>query len=239
MPYPSKGDKLAQPTLIMKMREASGRRGLVFPKPHDQTKDLALIDAYKGGDDDAGIELLKDYDDVIDYIYNNPSRPPRRPKGANITFGFTTEDREDLYSTIVLHFFRLVDEYDPAKGPFEHMVRATLHFRVFVDFFEVKIDELFNEMSLDALVYEIPVEVKSILLEDSDLIPADHIELYQLLNVLTEKEYEVLYLSAVNEWDSQVVSEETGINRSTVRGVKRRAIKKIREEAIRKGLTLE
>jgi RNA polymerase sigma factor (sigma-70 family) len=206
----------------------------VPPIKHDSNSDLALITAYKNGDEEAGMKLLESYMDIISYIFKNPTKPPRRTKQMRKLFTHLNHfDREDMFQEIIYQFFLLVHEYDPSLGkPFENFVKGVLHQRFFNRYFsEVLEDEKHKSKTVEFDDnMNIEEKAKSILLEENELkLPSHYIELYQALNQLGTRQREILILSEVKGWNATEIARELGINPNTVRATKKKAIERLRE----------
>jgi RNA polymerase sigma factor (sigma-70 family) len=199
---------------------------------HDPREDQALITAYNNGDEDAGWVLFENYSDVASIVYKFPSKPPyKTEKMRKLHYQpLSIEDKEDLFQEIAFHFFKLVGEFDPdMKKPFEHMIRAKLHQRVFNNFFSEFIEVETNEVEFDE---ELDFEAKanSIFLEEgiTENLPSEHIELYQAFNQLSKRQREVLEMSIVKGWDSREIAEELGLKSATVRVTLKNGLEKLR-----------
>lgn len=217
---PSEVDKLRTIVSMMNTINQGKRKG-------NNEEEIALIEAWQDGIQEAGIDLVKRYLNIMAYIYQNPSKPPRMSRKGNISFSQNYQDKEDLFATILLNFFEMVDEYDPENGKFENFVHSTLHYRVYKEYFEVKFDELMNESNLADYETSLTTCDDSFIIEDSKT-PSEHIELYQALNKLTKRQKQVIELLVMNGWNSTVVSEELKISSATVRRIKQEAIKSLK-----------
>lgn len=227
MPKARNGEYLADPTELMKMRAEAGRHRMLY-KEHDQITDLILIEEYLDGDEQAMMTLIERYSDVIYFAYNNPAKRPGQKIAKNLTFNFTTEDKEDLWNCAILNFVDLVTSYDQSKGPFEHYVRGTLRYRVFNEFFQVGMDIQINETEFE-FDDQITADFKSIFIEDDDYVPTDYIQLYQALNTLTARQREIFEMMVVNDWTAQETADELGVARSTALNTHRQTVKKLRK----------
>ncbi|TWJ39625.1 hypothetical protein CHCC5027_3538 [Bacillus paralicheniformis] len=230
----SQSTKLPDNKVQRLMKEA--QRG-VAPLKHNQETDLALIEAYKNGNEEAGWELAESYVDVFSVIMNKPTKPPRRTKAMQRLWADPTyQDYEDLFQEILYHFFRLVEEDNTNKTPFSYYIRAKLHQRVFNNFFSEFIETKKVEVEYDERKHSETVEEDIFLDEYSEKPPAHYLELYNALNHLTTKQRQVVVLKKSKGWSSREVAEELGISQDAVRKQLERGMKKLRK-AMDKSIT--
>ncbi|AYP68748.1 RNA polymerase sigma factor [Bacillus phage vB_BpsS-36] len=215
---------------LKRLQGKAGRK--VKAVEHDRNSDLALVVAYKNGDEEAGLKLMESYLDIISIVYKYPSKPPfKSAKMSKLHYSpLTYEDKEDLFQEIMAHFFKLVNEFDPALDkPFEHMIRAKLHQRVFNNFFSEFIEIETHETEFDDDL-DFECKANSILLDESitEKLPEQYIELYQAFNQLGARQRQVMEMSVVKGWNSKEIAEELGITPSTVRVTLKKALESVR-----------
>lgn len=227
MPKARSGEHLAEPTELMKMRAEAGRRRMQY-KEHDQITDLMLVEEYRDGNENAMMELIDRYSDVIYFAYNNPAKLPGQKIAKNLSFSFTPEDKEDLWNCAILNFVDLVTHYDEEKGPLEYYVRGTLRYRVFNEFFQVEMEKIINESDKE-LDDQFISEFKSIFIEDADYVPSNYIELYQAMNTLTIRQKQIFEMQVVNGWSHAEVAKELGISAGTVMNTKNTVVRKLQK----------
>jgi len=199
---------------------------------HDPKVDNALIVAYVNGDEEAGWELFESYADIASIVYKFPSKPPYKTAAmSKLHYApLSPEDKEDLFQEIAFHFFKLVGEFDPElKKPFEHMVRAKLHQRVFNQYFSEYISVETNETEFDEEL-DFEAAAHEIVLDESmtQSLPSEHIELYQALNQLSEKQREIVIMSVVKGWNATEIGKELGIKSNAARQQLFKAMNKLR-----------
>lgn len=226
-------DRWIHKTEVQKIQQRVSRIIPDFPK--DPREDRALITAYKNGSQEAGRALIENYLDIISIIYCKPSNPPkmRKPDGQRFIIrppSPNIHDKEDILQEILLQFFGLVEEYDESFGlPFFALIKGKLflrfHNKYYREFFDIKAKECEYDEE-----FELPYSSPEDLYED-DKAPkgsAKHIELYEAMNKLTKRQREVLELSIVKGWTSNVVAQELGSSPEAVRKAKERALDKLK-----------
>lgn len=214
---------------MQKLQEKASRKTPAIE--HDNKQDHALVIAYRNGDEEAGLQLLESYIDMIGYIYKNPHRAQFK-KNAKVNIDWTSEDKEDLFQEICLHFFQLVSEFDGERD-FQGLIKGKLHLRVYDNFFEDVVDHKFNEIEFDES-FDFEAKSQSILSEETKgSLPSDHLELYQAFNTLGKRQREVVELVIVKGWNSTEVSQELGITPATVRKTLEHGLKKLRASLIK------
>lgn len=203
----------------------------------DDKQDMALLRAYQNGNEDAGMQLVENYVDLVSHIYRYPFNPPRYGKRNSKFAGkrphITEFDREDLMQEILLQFFVLLNEYDADTGkPLQAILKGKLHHRVYDNFFREFLDVHHNEVRDDEYLNSLSEEDTTSKLFVNDImsgIPSDHLELYQALNKLGKRQREVFLLSEVNGWNATEIAKELGVSASTVRSNKEFALRRLRE----------
>lgn len=196
-------------------------------KKAEHNLDRELAQRYKEGDLEAGFELLVSYKDVLSQIYKHPTKTQYR-KNVRVYVNWTKEDKENLFQETVLHFYRLIEEYDPSVGNFEGLVKGNLHLRVFRSFVQDLLDNKIKETDDDELEF-MQVTDNYLFIDDKVKLPSEHLKLYNALNKLRKREREVILLSTINSWTSQVVGEELGISANTARWHLKKGLDKLRE----------
>jgi RNA polymerase sigma factor (sigma-70 family) len=202
----------------------------------DNKQDMALLRAYQSGNEEAGMELVENYLDIISEIYRHPFSPQRRGQrkkfvGQKPHIG--AQDREDFLQEILLQFFVLVGEYDADTGkPFEAIIKGKLHHRAYHSYFSEFLDkhhnEDANENTFDDLIDEDTTEGLFVS-ELNEGVPADHLDLYQAMNKLGKRQREVFIMSFVNGWTGEEIAQELGISPNTVWVTKSKALAKMKE----------
>ncbi|AGE61035.1 RNA polymerase sigma-70 factor [Bacillus phage Finn] len=201
----------------------------VAPIKRDQNRDRFLVGQFIRGMEEAGFELLKNYADVVSYIYNVPHKPKNRA-GSTITIDWTFQDKEDLFQEILMHFFELCYEYDVTKGTFAALIIGKLHNKVYRSFFNAVADAKINERALPEGADFID-EVRSILNteEDEREITPEVANLYAAFNSLTDLQKKVVNLVVIRGWTLKESADELGMSKQATRQAKERAIKNMRE----------
>lgn len=211
---------------IQKLQQRASRKQNAIV--HDNAQDKALVTAYKNGDEEAGLQLLESYIDLVSYIYRYPQKAQYKT-GAKLNIDWTPADKEDLIQEICLHFFALVNEYDAHLGDFQAIVKGKLHLRVYNNFFEDAVTTKFNEIEFDESI-DFEAKANSILLDEgmTESLPSQHLELYQALNQLTAQQRDIVTMSIVKGWNSKEISQETGLAHATVRQNLKRGLDKLK-----------
>jgi RNA polymerase sigma factor (sigma-70 family) len=206
----------------------------VSPIKHDKEYDSSMITAYLNGNEEAGLQLLESYIDIVGYIYKNPQRAQFKEKSAKLKLDWTYQDREDLMQEICLHFFTLVHEYD-FERPFEGLVKGKLHLRVFNNFFEefaeTKLQEMSDEEIEDKSSLVFSEDLQSILLDENQVskLPSEHLALYNAMNQLSPSQRQIIEMSVVKGWNSIVIAEELDMKDAAVRKALSRGMKRLKE----------
>lgn len=209
--------------------------GVIDDFPKDNREDLALIKAYKAGNENAGKALVENYLDIISVIYNNPSNPPkmRKPDGAK----FITRppapnlyDKEDILQEILYQFFVLIQEYDEDYGlPFYALVKGKLflrfHNNYYREYFSIKSKECEYTDELEGYYTKLKEQDQE---EVPPRRPSDYPQLYEALDKLSNKQRQVVEMSVVKGWDSSFIAEELGMKNSTVRVHLKRGLDKLK-----------
>lgn len=220
-------NKMAKKHPIQRMMEEA-RRG-VAPREHDYRHEKALIVAFQNGDESAGFELVKLYQDVFSVIINRPADAPfnggRMRKlwdGAPSYY-----DYEDMYQEILTQFIEMVLEFDTSgETPFEHKARRTLHQRFFNRYFSEFIESRDQEQSYDdSRLIDSP---DSLFNETPKKQPSEYNHLYNALDKLSKRQREVVEMSVVKRWDSTFIAEELGMSSNTVRVHLKRGLEKLK-----------
>jgi RNA polymerase sigma factor (sigma-70 family) len=200
----------------------------VEPIKHDQRQDLALINAYKNGNEEACIKLIENYLDVFNYILHNPTKPPYKKRLTRGKLNMNFQDYEDLFQEIVFQFIKLMNEYDPSQGiPFELFVKKMLHQRVYDQYFKEYIDRKEKETQMTPLQEKLlRAEELDILLHDETL-PSEHLELYKALNRLSKLQRKIITMNITQDYSLAEIARELGLEYSFVRVNKHRALKKL------------
>jgi len=208
-------------------------RGGIAPREHDYRHEKSLIIAFQNGNEEAGFELVKLYQDVFSVIINKPADAPfNGGRMRKLWDGAPTYyDYEDMYQEIIAQFLEMVMEFNTSgKAPFVHKVRKTLHQRFFNRYFSEFIEKRDYEKQYDDEIdiLSIPCEEK----EESEekKRPEEHKELYDALDKLTKRQKEILIMSALKGWDSSVIASELGISNSSVRSHLQIAKRKVKEQ---------
>lgn len=200
----------------------------VAPRKHDKHINDCLVLDFQNGDEDAGWQLAQEYVDVFSVIMNKPTKPPHKSKAMQkLWVDPNLQDYEDLFQEILTHFMVLLHEYHPDKGSLVRFIRATLHQRVFNQFFSEFIAIKNNEMEFDddiKLSYMYNEE------DEDEKVPSHYLELYQALNKLTRRQRQIVELSVFKEWSSVVIAHETGISAITARVTLKNALQVLRKE---------
>jgi RNA polymerase sigma factor (sigma-70 family) len=200
----------------------------VAPKHHDNEQEIALIQRYKEGDDEAGWSLVYNYIDTFSVILSKPTKPPIKTRAMERLFASpSAEDFEDLFQEVLVQFFILVDEYEEDKGPFVNMIRSKLHQRVFNRYFSEYLFTKMSETELEENYNLVPCE-ESIFIEEVQKVPAHYIELYEALNQITSKQREVIILSVVKGWSSGDIALELDSTATAIRKLKERGISQLK-----------
>lgn len=201
----------------------------VAPIKRDQANDMFHWGGYIRGQEWCGFQLLRNYADVVSYIYNVPHKPKNRA-GSLVTIDWTASDKEDLFQEILLEFFILCKEYDPDKGTFAALIIGKLHNRVYNSFFNTVADTKINERALPEGADFID-EVREILNTEDDErgISQEIANLYSAFNSLTDLQKSVINLIVMRGWTLKETAEELGMTKQATRQAKQRAIKNMRE----------
>lgn len=204
----------------------------VAPQEHDKHYDLSLLVDFQNGDLEAAMILAESYADVFSVIMNKPAKPPHRSKAMQKLWSEPTfQDKEDLFQEILFHFLKMAKEFDMEKPePFVYKVRATLHQRVFNQFFSEFLEIKKVENSYEEAIHGELVE-PSILIDEeiTSKVPAQYIELYQAMNQLGKRQRQVIELSVMKGWNSKEVAEEIGISANTVRPTLKKALDNLKK----------
>lgn len=212
------------------LRRKAGKR--IKNKKHNSSRDIALIQAYQNGDDEALFQLIEDYMDIFSIIYRRPHATPRiKKEKRKYVFHYSDHDKQDLFMTIVVNFLELIREYDPKISSFESMVRGKLHLRVYKEFFEKIFDEQKrSEKSpeFEKVLETIGNEFSSIFLDEE---PNDKklLQLYKGFNSLTTKQKKVLNFAFQKNYTNKEIAKELGVTERAVERTKQRAIKRLSE----------
>lgn len=216
--------------VIQKMKREALRG--VAPYKHDNALEMKLLEAYKSGDEEAGIKLAKLYNDVFSAIMSKPTKVPRIKTNATqkLSVDITSQDYEDLYQEILFQFFSMLELYDPKEKPLSHYIRSTLHLRVFRYFFSEFLLTNQKEFPTDEFVREESID-EDIFLSDENAgdLPSDYLDLYNALNRLSKKQRLVIETTVMKGWSSLEASRELGISHDAVRKAKQRALQQLRE----------
>lgn len=197
---------------------------------HDPHQDLALIMAYRNGDEEAGMKLVESYLDVFNHILHNPTKPPRRGRMVRGKLKLTFQDYEDMFQELLYQFFKLVEEFDPSHGvPFEHFVRATLHQRFYNSYFEDLLEDRNKRTNLSSEHENLlKAPEKSILLEE-DNPPSKYLDLYKALNKLSKVQRQILTMNIIQGYSLADIARELNLDKTFVRVNKHRALKQLRK----------
>lgn len=224
-------NKMTKKHPIQRMMEEA-KRG-VAPREHDYRHEKSLIIAFQNGNQEAGFELVKLYQDVFSVIINRPADAPfnggRMRKlwdGAPSYY-----DYEDMYQEIIAQFLEMVMEFNTSeKTPFVHKVRRTLHQRFFNRYFSEFIEKRdFEKMYDDDInIFAVPSDYGEE--QPEKKTPEEHKDLYDALDKLTKRQKEILLMSALKGWNSTVIAQEIGISNSSVRSHLQIAKKKVKEQ---------
>jgi RNA polymerase sigma factor (sigma-70 family) len=201
----------------------------VAPMEHDYRVEKALIIAFQNGDEDAGFELCERYMDVFSVIINKPANAPfNGGRMRKLWDGSPNRyDYEDMFQEILYQFLLMVDEFDTGEEtPFVHQARKTLHQRFFNRYFSEYIEKRNTEIELDESM-DLGF-TQDITLDEGKAKP-EHFELYNALNVLTGNERAVIECLVVKEWNASETARELGLKPATVRKLKERGIKKLKQ----------
>jgi RNA polymerase sigma factor (sigma-70 family) len=225
--------KLVNKHLIERMMDEA-RRG-VAPQEHDYKAEKPLVIAFQNGDEQAGFELIKMYQDCFSVIINKPAKPPFNKGGMSRLWDGSPsrEDYEDMYQEILCQFIEMVKEFDTSEEtPLVNKVRKTLHQRFFNRYFSEFIENRTVEEEFDDkinLSFEFDISV-----DDTDNVPAKYLELYQAMNELSDKERRVLEYSVVKGWNASEIQQEMG-TKTNVRMIKKRALEKLQKLLSKEG----
>lgn len=216
---------------MQKLQQRAARKQATIK--HDNMMDKALAIAYQNGDEEAGLQLLESYIDMVSYIYRYPHKAQYKAK-AKISIDWTPEEKEDLFQEICLHFFTLVHEFDPKVAEFQAIIKGKLHLRVYDNFFEDVVDHKFNEIELDETM-DFSTKAQEVFLDDEAVkkLPREHIELYQAFNQLSENQRKVLEASITKGWSAPEIATEFGLERDNVRQLLSRGMKRMKELMIK------
>jgi RNA polymerase sigma factor (sigma-70 family) len=212
---------------IQEMMERA-KRG-VAPMEHDHIQEKAFIIAFQNGEETAGFQLVKCYQDVFSVIINKPTKAPfnsdsmrRLPNGDPCYSDF-----EDIYQAILEQFVEMALEFDTDNDiPFEHKVRRTLHQRFFNRFYSEFLDNRLNEVEYDDKLDS--GSTFDLTVDDEAKIPANYIELYEAFNKLSKKQRQVMELTVMKGWSAPETAKEIGTTASAVRKLKERGIEKLK-----------
>lgn len=197
------------------------------PRKHNEDHDRVRIDYYLGGTEQAGLDLLLDYVDVISYIYKQPHKPQFN-KGTKLEIDWTAQDKEDLLQEICFHFFKLIHEYEPKEGKFEALIKGKLHPRVYMSFAAKACDTKVYETELkDDSTFE-SRSAEILLGGESELIPPEYIKLYKAFNKLSSNQRKAVEMSVIYEWSSRQIAEELGCSPSTARTHLQRGLERLK-----------
>jgi RNA polymerase sigma factor (sigma-70 family) len=212
---------------IQKMMEQA-RKG-VAPMEHDHIQEKALLIAFQNGDETAGFQLVKCYQDVFSVIISKPTKAPfnsesmrRLPNGDPCY-----SDYEDIYQAILLQFIEMAQEFDTeGETPFEHKVRRTLHQRFFNRYYSEFLENRLNEIEYDDKLDS--GSTFDLTVDDAEKIPAHFLELYEAFNQLSKKQRQVIELSVMKGWSAPEVAKEIGTTHGAVRKLKERGMEKLK-----------
>ncbi|PEM30177.1 RNA polymerase sigma factor [Bacillus wiedmannii] len=197
-----------------------------FPK--DNSLDSALAFRYQRGDEQAGIQLLENYLDIVSDIYRKPTHLRIKKKcSIDLRSISTKEDREDLFQEICTHFFGLALEFDPEVGNFQGLIKGKLHLRVYKYYFSEYIDTRKNETKLDD-DFDMADAIREIFLEDS-VVSEEVKTLYSAISTLPELQQKIIEMTVVKGWNSTEVSQEIGFTPAYIRKSKERTLRRLRE----------
>ena len=216
------------PLNLMQELQRKAARG-VKPIERNHASDLALIEAYQGGMEEAGMSLFISYLDIVSHIYRFPHKV--QFKGTSkLSIAWTPMDKEDLFQEIALHFFDLIDEHDQEVGNFEGIVKGKLHLRVFDNFFEDAVSSKLNEVYEEEPELEaIDPDSQGLTLDDKPTkVPAHYLDLYNALNQLTARQRQIVELSVVKGWNATEIGKELGITPANTRMQLKKALDKLK-----------
>jgi RNA polymerase sigma factor (sigma-70 family) len=223
-------------TAIQKLQQKVARGVADYEK--NDSEDLALIMAYRDGNETAGITLVHNYLDIISNIYTNPHKPPRISKVARQKMAIrlphmNTYDKEDILQEILYNFFKLVDEFDPEFGvPFQGLVKGKLFLRFYKNFYQEFFDNKNSEMEFkeeldhESLIYKARMMIEQ---GGNEKTPAEYMELYHAFNQLGARQREVLEMSIIKGWNATEISQEIGIAPATVRVTLKKGLARMRD----------
>lgn len=133
----------------LKSPELRHKRKIRTKEDHERDNEL-VYKFVEESDQDAFMELLYSYRDIIAMVYNNPQSPPYVPRRKRkYVFYLNEQDKEDLFMTIIEEFLRLTWEYNPEISTFEGLIRGALHIRVYKRHFN-KLHEYKTQVSIVA-----------------------------------------------------------------------------------------
>jgi RNA polymerase sigma factor (sigma-70 family) len=227
-------DKMIKKHPVQRMMEEA-RRG-VAPREHDYRHEKSLIIAFQNGNEEAGFELIKLYQDVFSVIINKPADAPfNGGRMKKLWDGAPTySDYEDMYQEIITQFLEMVMEFNTSgKAPFAHKVRKTLHQRFFNRYFSEFIEKRDFEKNYDDEINLLAYSEDEEEQEESKKRPDEHKELYDALDKLTKRQKEILLMSALKGWDSTIIASELGISNSSVRSHLQIAKRKVKENYLK------
>lgn len=220
-------NKMVKKHPIQRMMEET-RRG-VAPRNHDHKHENALIIAYQNGDDRAGFELVKLYQDIFSMIISKPTDAPYNGGRMRKLWDGSPSyyDYEDMYQEILTQFLELLKGFDVSgEAPFQAVCVKLLHQRFFNRYFSEFIESRDQELSYDdAILFDKPSSTEE---EDTKKVPSEYAQLYSALDRLSKRQREVVEMSIVKGWSSTFIAEELGMSDNTVRVHLKRGLEKLK-----------
>lgn len=223
------GNKFNKKHPIQKMMEEA-RRG-VAPREHDHKIENSLIVAFQNGDEKAGFELVKLYQDIFSMIISKPADAPYNGGRMRKLWDGSPSyyDYEDMYQEILAQFFELVKGFDVSgDAPFQAVCVKVLHQRFFNRYFSEFIEKRDIEKSYDDEINFDPDSLETKENVTQKRKPADYPELYDALDKLSKKQRQVVEMSIVKGWDSSFIASELGMSNNTVRVHLKRGLDKLK-----------
>lgn len=214
---------------VQRMMEEA-RRG-VAPREHDHKLENSLIVAFQNGDEQAGFELVKLYQDVFSMIISKPADAPYNGGRMRKLWDGAPSyyDYEDMYQEILAQFFELVRGFDVSgDAPFAAVCVKLLHQRFFNRYFSEFIEKRDLEKSYDDEINFDTDSMKTEEVEEVKRRPSDYPELYDALDKLSKKQRQVVEMSIVKGWDSSFIAKELGMSNNTVRVHLKRGLDKLK-----------